>query len=173
MPDPVIAGLGLGANIGDSVATIARALDLVEARGIGRIVAVSSLWRTPPWGDVVQPDFRNACALVETRLAPHDLLRALKRIEADLGRTPAKRWGPRQIDMDILFHGEETCDDPDLTLPHRDMFHRAFVLAPLAEIAGDRIIGVTRVADALAQANCAGLEVIYKGAAWRRAGRGE
>ena len=75
-----MVALGFGANLGDAAHTIARAVREIETRGIGRRVAVSSLWRTPPWGRLDQPDFLNACALYETSLAPRDLLVALKRI---------------------------------------------------------------------------------------------
>ena len=171
-PAPDIVGLGLGGNLGDPRAAIATALAEIEARALGRIVAVSSLWRTPPWGDADQPAFLNACALIETTLEPRALLDALKALENDLGRTPARRWGPRLIDMDILFHGDRRIDDADLTIPHRDMMARAFVLAPLAEIAGERIIHGVRVRDALASVDCAEMRVIEQGDAWRRRTRG-
>ncbi len=169
MPDAFLVGLGLGGNLGDVAAQISRALDEVERRGIGRVAKCSSLWRTPPWGKTDQPSFLNACALIETRLAPHALLAALKAIERDLGRTGAVRWGPRAIDIDILFYGDEKIDDPDLVVPHRDLLRRAFVLAPLAEIAGERKIAGKRVRDALEGVDAAGLEIIEHGDAWRRA----
>jgi 2-amino-4-hydroxy-6-hydroxymethyldihydropteridine diphosphokinase len=81
-----------------------------------------------------QGDFANACAIGETRLTPYELLAAVKKIEADMGRAPSRRWGPRLIDVDILFLGDCTLDDPELTLPHKELFSRAFVLAPLVEI---------------------------------------
>lgn len=170
MPEPARVGLGLGSNVGDSRAALARALYEIEARGAGRIVAVSSLWRTPPWGVTDQPPFLNACALIDTILAPRDLLSALKRIESDLGRIETTRWGPRVLDVDILFHGDEKLDEAGLTIPHRDLFRRAFVLAPLAEIAGDAIISGRRIRDALAGVDCAGLDIIEEGGAWRRTG---
>jgi 2-amino-4-hydroxy-6-hydroxymethyldihydropteridine diphosphokinase len=81
-------------------------------------------------------------------LAPLELLDAVKRIERDLGRVETIRWGPRVIDIDILFYGEEALSDPRLVLPHRELLRRAFVLVPLAEIAPDRAIAGVRVADA-------------------------
>ena len=161
-----MVALGFGANVGDAAHTIARAVREIETRGIGRRVAVSSLWRTPPWGRLDQPDFLNACALYETSLAPRDLLVALKRIEADLGRAAGERWGPRALDIDILLYGDERFDDPDLVIPHRELLHRAFVLAPLAEICGDRQIVGMKIADALMRVDRAGLSIMHRGDGW-------
>lgn len=172
MVEPVVAALGFGANLGDAALTIARAAHEIERRGIGRRLAVSSLWRTPPWGKQDQPDFLNACALYETRLEPQDLLDAVKRIERDLGRTAGERWGPRAIDIDILVYGEDALDRPDLVIPHRELFNRAFVLAPLAEICGDREIGGVKIADALARVDRAGLAIMAEGNGWTGRGKG-
>ncbi len=166
MDEAVVAALGFGANLGDSALTIARAVREIERRGIGRRIALSSLWRTPPWGKRDQPDFLNACALYETRLAPRELLDALKKVEHDLGRTAGERWGPRAIDIDILFYGDDTLGNADLVIPHRELFNRAFVLAPLAEICGDREIGGVRIADALARVDRAGLAIMVEGDGW-------
>lgn len=153
-----VAGLGLGGNLGNPARQIAHALFLIASMKVGTVLRVSSAWRTPPWGKVDQPAFINACALVETSFAPHALLDALKNIERAIGRGPGERWGPRLIDIDILFYDDLTLDDSALTLPHRHLFERAFVLAPLAEIDGDRRIGATRVADALAAIDSTGPE---------------
>lgn len=158
--DCALVGLGLGGNLGDPRRQIAEALALIAAREIGTIARVSSLWRTPPWGVTDQPAFLNACALIETRLAPYALLTALKAIERDVGRTPGVRWGPRSIDLDILFYDDVALEDATLTVPHKNLFERAFVLAPLAEIAGERMIAGRRVEDALAAVDTAGLERI-------------
>ena len=83
-----------------------------------------------------------------TRLAPIDLLDAIKTIERDLGRVETVRWGPRVIDIDILFYGEASLEDERLTLPHKELLRRAFVLTPLAEIAPERVISGLRVIDA-------------------------
>src|SRR5947209_13167536 len=96
-------GLGFGSNVGDPAANVSRALEEIGARGIARITARSSLWRTVPWGYTLQEDFANLCVLAETRLGPAGLLAAIKTLEADLGRTENVRWGPRVIDIDILF----------------------------------------------------------------------
>ena len=141
-------GLGLGGNVGDPAATIHAALDALTARGIAEIDRVSSLYRTAPWGGVPQPDYANACAIGRTSLAPFDLLDAIKHLERDLGRVDTVRWGPRVIDIDILFYGDVSVQDERLVIPHRDLLRRAFVLIPLAEIAPDLVIGGRRVADA-------------------------
>jgi 2-amino-4-hydroxy-6-hydroxymethyldihydropteridine diphosphokinase len=147
MPEVEI-GLGLGGNVGDSLATIRAAVDALQSRGIATVDAMSSIYRTAPWGGVPQPDYANACAIGRTRLAPLPLLDAIKQLERDLGRVETVRWGPRVIDIDILYYGDVALQDERLVLPHRDLLNRAFVLIPLAEIAPDRLIGGQRVADA-------------------------
>ncbi len=141
-------GLGLGGNVGDPAAAIRAALAALQERGVATIERVSSLYRTAPWGGVPQPDYANACAIGHTSLAPLDLLDAIKQLERDLGRVDTVRWGPRVIDIDILYYGDVAVQDERLVIPHRDLLRRAFVLIPLAEIAPDRVIGGQRVADA-------------------------
>lgn len=143
-------GLGLGSNIGDKASNIAEALARLEEGGALRILVRSRLYRTAPWGDTDQDWFVNACAIAETSLSPEDLLARCKGVEEGLGRVRTRRWGPRLIDIDILFYGEERIEAPGLVIPHRELLNRAFVLAPLADIAPDRVIGGRRVADALA-----------------------
>ena len=140
-------GLGLGGNLGDPAAMIARATETLRTRGHVRLDAVSSLYRTAPWGSVAQPDFANACALGATDLAPRALLAEIKAVEALLGRVEGERWGPRAVDIDILFYAGATFDAPDLVIPHQSLFERAFVLVPLAEIAPDLVIAGRRVGD--------------------------
>ena len=141
-------GLGLGGNVGDPTEAIRRAVAALGARGIAEIEKVSSLYRTAPWGGVPQPDYANACAIGRTDLAPLDLLDAVKTLERDLGRVDSVRWGPRVIDIDILFYDDISVQDERLVIPHRDLLRRAFVLIPLAEIAPDLVIAGRRVADA-------------------------
>jgi 2-amino-4-hydroxy-6-hydroxymethyldihydropteridine diphosphokinase len=141
-------GLGLGGNVGDPAQTIRAALDALQQRGIAVIDKTSSLYRTAPWGGVPQPDYANACAIGRTDLPPFDLLDAIKRLERDLGRVETVRWGPRVIDIDILYYGDVAMQDERLVIPHRDLMNRAFVLIPLAEIAPDLVIAGRRVADA-------------------------
>lgn len=150
-------GFGLGSNMGDKPANIARALAMLEEREVAQLHAVSRIYRTPPWGVLDQGDFANACAIGETSLSPYELLAAVKRIEADMGRAPSRRWGPRLIDVDILFLGDHTLDDPELTLPHKELFGRGFVLAPLVEIAPDLVLDGVPVKQALTTVDVAGV----------------
>ncbi len=166
MADPAVAGgrdaveigLGLGSNIGDGPGNIASALRLLGNSGALEITAVSSIYKTAPWGYLDQPPFANACALALTRLSPAQLLAAVKQVEADMGRKQTVRWGPRLIDIDILFYGDVPLSIPELNLPHKELFNRAFVLVPLAEIAPHLRLGGRSIADAAAQLKDAGIE---------------
>jgi len=140
-------GFGLGGNVGDPAQAIRAAVEALATREIAEIDRLSSLYRTAPWGGVPQPDYANACAIGRTALVPLDLLDAIKQLERDLGRIDTVRWGPRVIDIDILFYGDISMQDERLVIPHRDLLRRAFVLIPLAEIAPDLVIGGRRVAD--------------------------
>ncbi len=124
--------VALGSNAGDPVLNVARGFEALAE--IGSVLRRSSLYRTPPWGKTDQPDFINAVALVETVLAPRELLDALKAAERRLGRTPGERWGPRLIDLDLLTYDDVTIDESGLHLPHLQLRRRGFVLVPLAEI---------------------------------------
>jgi len=132
MTSSVRVAIGLGSNEGDSF----RALDAAETAlaSLGSIVARSSRYRTKAWGERDQRDFLNAVVLLDTALAPLDLLRALQTVEVQLGRVATHRWGPRAIDLDILTYGDTALITPDLTIPHPRLRERAFVLVPLAEI---------------------------------------
>ncbi len=123
--------LALGSNLGDRRANLRAALAALDEAGI-TVTRASFAWETPPV-PADQPPFLNAAAAAATDLAPHDLLAALKQIEHALGRRPARRWGPRPIDLDILFYGDLQLDTPDLLIPHPRIAERSFVLAPLAE----------------------------------------
>jgi 2-amino-4-hydroxy-6-hydroxymethyldihydropteridine diphosphokinase len=163
MPDQgdvrhVEIGLGLGSNIGDGSANIAVALRLLEEQDAIDLIAVSSIYRTKPWGYLSQPPFANACALAQTSLEPAALLAAVKKLEADMGRKETVRWGPRLIDIDILFYGDAPLSTPDLVLPHKELFNRAFVLVPLAEIAPRLVLNGRSVAEAAAQVAGEGIE---------------
>src|SRR5882724_2560682 len=116
------------------------------------LLARSSDYATPPWGDEQQARFINACIELETSLDPHALLFTLHKIEKKFGRDRAheKRWGPRTLDLDLIAYDDVRIDKPELTLPHPRLFERAFVLVPLAEIVPDRIIAGRSVRDALA-----------------------
>lgn len=129
--------LSLGSNLGDRESLIRGALGLLASDADIRVERVSSLYETAPVGLSEQPDFINAVALVETDLPPTELLRRLQRIESALGRDRNQHWGPRIIDLDILLYGDQSVDTAFLTIPHIRMMDRAFVMAPLAEIAPD------------------------------------
>ena len=135
------AFLGLGGNLGDPQAAMAAALQALDGQEGVAVVDVSSLYRTPPWGMTEQPDFLNAVAAVDTRLAPSRLLALCLDIERSLKRVRAERWGPRLIDIDILLFGDRKIDEDGLHVPHPRMGERAFVLTPLAEIAPDIMVG--------------------------------
>ena len=142
------AFIGLGSNLDDPPAQIRRALQALAAMPETRLVRWSSLYRNPPAGYLDQPEFVNAVAEIETRLAPHDLLEQLLAIERAHGRVRDVPNGPRTLDLDILLYGEQTVHEPELTIPHPRMLERAFVLVPLAEIAPDAVVpGGGRVAD--------------------------
>ena len=151
MTRAVEIGLSLGSNLGDKAETLRRALALLQDGGVATRLDVSAFYRTAPWGHVTEQDwFLNLCAAGSTTLAPNDLLAACKTIEHQLGRTSTERWGPRVIDIDILYYGDLALDTPGLTLPHREILNRAFVLVPLAEIRPGRHIGDVTVAEAAA-----------------------
>jgi 2-amino-4-hydroxy-6-hydroxymethyldihydropteridine diphosphokinase len=129
--------IGLGGNLGDPAASMREALTMIGAHDACKVSKVSSFWRTPPWGKTDQPDFINACAEIETSLAPQAFLALCLSIEKKLHRIRTERWGPRSIDIDILFFGDRTIQEEGLTVPHPRITERAFVLVPLAEIAGE------------------------------------
>ena len=129
------AFVGLGANLGDPAAQLAAALEAIGRLSGTRIVAVSSFYRTAPIGYEAQPDFLNAVAEIETALAPDELLTALQAVESVAGRARSFPNAPRTLDLDLLLYGDRTLDAPGLQVPHPRMHERAFVLAPLVEIA--------------------------------------
>jgi 2-amino-4-hydroxy-6-hydroxymethyldihydropteridine diphosphokinase len=134
------AFLGLGANLGDRLATLQRAIDLLAAQPGVHVLRTSRVWETDPVGGPDQPDFLNVVAEIETELEPHALLDAANRVEAALGRTREIRWGPRTIDIDILLIDGLTIADDRLTVPHPRMHQRAFVLMPLLDLIPDPVL---------------------------------
>lgn len=157
---PVEVALGLGSNVGDKSRNIGRALAAVAAEGLVRDLRCSRLYRTAPWGPVEQDWYVNACAVGTTELAPLELLRRLKAMEAGLGRVTTVRWGPRVIDIDILYYGDLVLEGPTLTLPHPELLKRAFVLVPLAELRPGRKILGTTIAEAAARLDRSGVELL-------------
>jgi 2-amino-4-hydroxy-6-hydroxymethyldihydropteridine diphosphokinase len=124
---------GLGANTGDLRANLRLAIAEIE-RHIGKVVRKSSLYQTQPWGVAEQPPFLNQVVMVNTTKSPRDILEALTRIERLLGRERKEKWGPRVIDIDILFYGKRVVRDKGLEIPHPEIQNRAFVLVPLMEL---------------------------------------
>ena len=133
LDNAVTAYLGIGSNLGDREANLQKALQ--ELAQVGTIRRVSSMYESEPVGYRDQPWFINMVCCIDTRMGPFDLLEAIKTIERDMGRIPSFPNAPRIIDIDVLLCGEETIDSPQLTVPHPRMTERAFVLAPLVEIA--------------------------------------
>jgi 2-amino-4-hydroxy-6-hydroxymethyldihydropteridine diphosphokinase len=145
--------IALGGNVGDVRATFARAVPDLCRTARARLVARSSDYLTPPWGDQLQPAFVNACIAIETGLDPLALLSVLQDIERKFGRdrSAERRWGPRPLDLDLIAHDDIAMQSPELTLPHPRLLERAFVLVPLAEIVPDRVIAGLTVRAALAR----------------------
>ncbi|MBB5701892.1 2-amino-4-hydroxy-6-hydroxymethyldihydropteridine diphosphokinase [Ochrobactrum daejeonense] len=134
------AWLGLGGNIDDPVASMGKALRLLDRRADTHVTAVSPVYRTPPWGKTDQAWFHNACAEIETSLPPLELIAICLDVERSLKRVRLERWGPRIIDIDILAAQDDrgrdiVMNEPDLELPHPRLHERAFVLVPLNDIA--------------------------------------
>lgn len=131
--------LGLGSNIGDRAGAVRESANLIAAGGEVEVKRVSSLYLTRPWGLAGQPDFVNAVAEVETDLEPLELLARAKGVEDEMGRRERVRWGPREIDIDILLYGDEVVEVDELEIPHPGIEERAFVLVPLLELAPDLV----------------------------------
>ena len=163
----VPAWIGLGANLGDPLDAIAAALTVIDQLDGTRLQKVSSLYRSAPV-DAEGPDFLNAVAAVDTRLAPAALLAALQAIEQAHGRQRSHRNAPRTLDLDLLAWGACVSDAPGLILPHPRLHLRAFVLVPLAEIApGLRLPGLPPVETLLAGCADQAIEVALPAATLR------
>jgi len=125
--------LSVGSNLGDRLGTLQGCVQAIGDLPETDVLAVSPVYETAPVGGPAQPDYLNAVLVIETGLAPRDLLAATQRIEADFGRVRvegSERFGPRTLDIDIISFAGEVSDDPVLTLPHPRAHERAFVLAP-------------------------------------------
>jgi 2-amino-4-hydroxy-6-hydroxymethyldihydropteridine diphosphokinase len=157
MADVLIA---LGGNVGDVRATFRKAVSNICGMTQAALLARSSDYATPPWGDERQARFINACIEIDTDLDPHALLFTLHRIENKFGRdrTQETRWGPRTLDLDLIAYDDVSIQKPELTLPHPRLFERAFVLVPMAEIVPHRLIAGRSVEDALARLSTEGIE---------------
>jgi 2-amino-4-hydroxy-6-hydroxymethyldihydropteridine diphosphokinase len=151
------AWLSLGGNIGNPAEAMGTALRLLDAEPDTKVVAVSSLYKTPPWGKTDQPDFINAAAGVETSLSPRGLLERCLDAERRLKRVRQERWGPRVLDMDILLFGNWRIVEEGLVIPHPRMLERAFVLVPLAEIAPNLVLEGAAVSARAERIDSAGI----------------
>ncbi|MCX5975770.1 MAG: 2-amino-4-hydroxy-6-hydroxymethyldihydropteridine diphosphokinase [Coprothermobacterota bacterium] len=128
------AFIGLGSNLGDRREMLRRAVHACSF--LGEVEACSSLYQTEPVGTVAQPPFLNTVLRLRTDLTARALLKGMKTIEADLGREAGTRWGPRLIDLDLLFYGQQILNEEGLVVPHPQLHRRGFVLFPLLELAG-------------------------------------
>ena len=158
--------VGLGGNIGDVVSNMVAALDALHQQKDIRVVARSHLYSTPPWGDIDQPDFVNACALIETCLLPEEILKILKDEEKRLKRKKTRRWGPRVIELDILVFGEISIDTPILEIPHPRMTERAFVLKPMSELNASLYVNGKTIRQWLAEADISGIKKLEDQSGW-------
>jgi 2-amino-4-hydroxy-6-hydroxymethyldihydropteridine diphosphokinase len=155
---PGVAYIGLGSNLDDPRRQVSQAL--VELGGMpgSRLLASSSLYRTPPMGPPGQPDYINAVAQIETALSPHALLDALQAIERAHDRVRTVRWGPRTLDLDLLLYDQQEIADERLCVPHPGLTERAFVVLPLLEIAPTlRVPGFGALAERGAQLDSYGI----------------
>ena len=133
------AYLGLGSNLGDRAAHLQLAVDeLATTTGV-RVVAVSKVYETSPVGGPAQDDYLNAVVAIETDLNAHQLLAVAQHLEQRAARVRTVRWGPRTLDVDVLLVGDEHVAEPDLEVPHPRLYERGFVLAPLRDVAPDRV----------------------------------
>ena len=133
------AFLALGANLGDPVTQLTEAVARLERAEVA-VVARSRLYRSAPLGPPGQPDYVNGAVEIATALEPEDLLAHTQSVEQAMGRVKTVRWGPRLVDIDIALFADRRHDTPDLTIPHRELTRRRFVLAPLADLAPEVIV---------------------------------
>lgn len=152
--------IALGGNVGDVRSTFRKAIVNICGMAQAALIARSSDYMTPPWGDEQQDRFINACIEIETDLDPHALLFTMHKVEKKFGRDRAneRHWGPRTLDLDMIAYDDVHLDKPELTLPHPRLFERAFVLVPLTEIAPDRPINGKTPRQALSQLGVEGIE---------------
>ncbi|MBK8922302.1 MAG: 2-amino-4-hydroxy-6-hydroxymethyldihydropteridine diphosphokinase [Saprospirales bacterium] len=128
--------LSLGSNLGNREENLRTAFALIK-RLVGKAAKMSHVYETEPWGNKEQEPFLNQVLMVNTTLDPRELLEAVTKIEREMGRQRKEKWGPRIIDVDILFYGKRIIRDKGLEIPHPELHKRAFILAPLLEIAPD------------------------------------
>ncbi len=167
------AFLCLGSNLGDRLVALNRALELLPPEA--SLIRSSSIYETEPWGFTDQPAFLNQVIEVETESTPLQLMKYLKKIEKKIGRTPSFRYGPRAIDMDILFYDDIILNTPRLHIPHPRLSERAFALVPLAEIAPNAVhpeLGM-KVTDLLVKLDRSGIKLLKTAAKTGRTDHGK
>ncbi len=156
--------LALGTNLGDRLANLRTAIRSLPPHV--QALAQSRIYETPPWGYTEQPFFLNMAIQARTALAPVALLAYLKQIETSMGREKSIHWGPRLIDLDILFYDDLALNSPSLVIPHPHLHERGFVLAPLADLAPDleHPLLRRRIRDLLAEVDLTGIRPLSWGA---------
>lgn len=156
------AYLSLGSNIGNRKENILKAYKILEVQGIN-ILRQSSFYETAPVGVKDQKHFINSVIQIETELEPYELLEKCHLVEKALKRKRIIRWGPRTIDVDILLFNDLEINDPDLTIPHKEIKNRAFVLIPLAEINDSVLITGDKIQRLISKIDTTGVELIKDG----------
>ncbi|MCC3407769.1 MAG: 2-amino-4-hydroxy-6-hydroxymethyldihydropteridine diphosphokinase [Microcoleus sp. PH2017_10_PVI_O_A] len=151
--------IALGSNLGDSLATLKSAIATLNNTPEIAVKSHSSWYQTAPVGPP-QPDYINACAILEVALEPQQVLATLLEVEIKFNRIRREKWGPRTLDLDLLLYDDLILETPTLTVPHPRMTERAFVLVPLAEIAPDWVHPVTKsaIGQLLKNVDCSGVE---------------
>jgi 2-amino-4-hydroxy-6-hydroxymethyldihydropteridine diphosphokinase len=149
--------IALGTNLGERLSNLREAIKALLPEIT--VLAESHVYKTPPWGYEEQPAFLNMVAKAETELGPEFLLKYLKQLEVGLGREQNFRWGPRLIDLDILFYNNRVINTPPLVIPHPRLHERAFVLVPLADVAPELVHPILRksVSQLLAEVDTQGI----------------
>ncbi len=160
------AALGIGGNLGDTQQNLINVISNLAHQLDIEVLSVSKLYKTPPSGKTDQPAFLNACLLVETSLTARQLLDKCLDIEQKLGRVRAERWGPRQVDIDILDFGDEVIVEEGLEVPHPRMTDRAFVMQPLSDIAPDKLISGKLVSQWAQELHDEAIEVVLENDDW-------
>jgi 2-amino-4-hydroxy-6-hydroxymethyldihydropteridine diphosphokinase len=135
--------LSTGSNQGESLINLKNAIELIDKQ-IGKVYLTSSIFKTAAWGKTDQPDFLNQCLLIHSIFTPKMILSKLNSIEKQLGRIRIEKWGPRIIDIDIIFYDQLILQSQNLNIPHPEVQNRMFVLKPLSEIAGNYMHPVLR-----------------------------
>lgn len=156
------AYIGLGGNVGNVIKNIQSALGLFNKHNQIELLALSSVYKTPPWGNENQDWFLNACASIDTTLTAHELLSVCLDTEITLKRVRNERWGPRTIDMDVLMFGNQQIKDEKLEIPHPRMHERAFVLIPLKDIAPDIMLKGKTIQKWTELIDASGIERIHE-----------